>query len=391
VSDELASAKLVLPWLLGALGAPAFLVGLLVPIRESGSLLPQLVVGAAIRRFPLRKWFWVAGSVLQGLAVLLMALTAVSLEGAAAGWIIVGLLVLLSLARGMASVASKDVLGKTVSKTRRGTLMGYSAALAGIATIAVGNWARARGEDADATGFLLGMLLAAGVLWLAAAVLFSFIKEQPGATEGGGKALSVALESLGLLRADPAFRRFVFTRALFLSTALAMPFYVILARELGGGLASLGLLVIASGLAGALSAPVWGRLADRSSRQTLVLAGTLAGLVGVTVFAASALQLSWLTGEYAVTVAFLLMGVAHSGVRIGRKTYLVDMATAETRSAFVAVSNTAIGVLLLLGGAAVGLAAQLVGAAGVILVLALAALAAAGSSLRLAEVTSGSK
>lgn len=41
VADELSSARLVLPWLLGALGAPAAFTGFLVPIRESGVLLPQ--------------------------------------------------------------------------------------------------------------------------------------------------------------------------------------------------------------------------------------------------------------------------------------------------------------------------------------------------------------
>jgi hypothetical protein len=37
---------------------------------------------------------------------------------------IVGLLVLFSLTRGLCSVSAKDVLGKTVSKARRGNLMG---------------------------------------------------------------------------------------------------------------------------------------------------------------------------------------------------------------------------------------------------------------------------
>ena len=37
VADELTSAKLVLPWLLGALGAPVFLTAFLVPIREAGN------------------------------------------------------------------------------------------------------------------------------------------------------------------------------------------------------------------------------------------------------------------------------------------------------------------------------------------------------------------
>jgi hypothetical protein len=34
VADEIASAKLVIPWLFGALGVPAVFTGLLVPIRE---------------------------------------------------------------------------------------------------------------------------------------------------------------------------------------------------------------------------------------------------------------------------------------------------------------------------------------------------------------------
>lgn len=38
----------------------------------------------------------------------------------------------------MASVASKDVLGKTVPKTRRGQVNGWSASAAGLVTIGVG-------------------------------------------------------------------------------------------------------------------------------------------------------------------------------------------------------------------------------------------------------------
>ena len=50
VADEIASAKLVIPWLFGALGVPAAFTGFLVPIREAGVLLPQLAVAAAVRR-----------------------------------------------------------------------------------------------------------------------------------------------------------------------------------------------------------------------------------------------------------------------------------------------------------------------------------------------------
>ena len=98
--DALAESKVVLPWLLGAVGAPVFLVGLLVPIRESLALMPQLLVGGIIRRFPVRKGFWVASSLVEALCVMLMGLVAAAgLRGAVAGWTIVGLLAIFSVAR----------------------------------------------------------------------------------------------------------------------------------------------------------------------------------------------------------------------------------------------------------------------------------------------------
>ncbi len=140
VADEIASAKLVIPWLFGTLGVPAVFTGLLVPIREAGVLVPQLAVAAAVRSLPIRKGVWVLGAVMSAASLFAMAAAALILEGAAAGWGILIALVIFSLARGLCSVSAKDVLGKTVSKSRRGTLMGWSASIAGIATLGVGLW-----------------------------------------------------------------------------------------------------------------------------------------------------------------------------------------------------------------------------------------------------------
>src|SRR5690606_4330198 len=109
-ADGLLDPKIVLAWLIGAIGAPTFMLGLLVPIREAGALLPQLVIAAAIRSMPVRKWVWAIGSVVQGACVIGMAIAALTLEGAAAGWAILALLTVLSLARSACSIAHKDVL-----------------------------------------------------------------------------------------------------------------------------------------------------------------------------------------------------------------------------------------------------------------------------------------
>lgn len=50
LADTVASAKTTLPWLLLQIGAPAWMTGLVVPIRESGSMLLLLAIGAAVRR-----------------------------------------------------------------------------------------------------------------------------------------------------------------------------------------------------------------------------------------------------------------------------------------------------------------------------------------------------
>jgi hypothetical protein len=356
-----------------------------VPVRESGSLIPQLAIAAWVRRRPIRKWTWVLGAVLQGAAVAAIGVTALVLTGAAAGAAVLGALVVFSLARGLCSVAHKDVLGKTIPKTRRGRVSGIAAGVSGAVVLLVGlGMYVLRPGDAGAV-FYVSLLGGAAALWWLAAGIYSTMEEEPGEVDGGGNAFSAALKSLGLLGRDRDFRRFVITRSILISSALVAPYYVALAkRSSGGSTAVLGLLVVAGGLASTVSAPVWGRMADRSSRRVLLLAAALAGALGVAIFllehfAADAVP-TWL-----YPVAFLVLGVAHAGIRLGRKTYLVDMAGGNRRTDYVAVSNTVIGVILLAAG---GLTAALsfLGPPMMILLLSLAAFAGVALGRSLPEV-----
>jgi len=386
IGDELASPKLILAWLLAALGAPGFMAGLLVPIRESAALLPQLVVAGYLRKVSVRKWFWIGGSFFEGLAVLGMALTATIMDGALAGWVIVALLLLFSLSRGVRSVASKDVLGKTVSKSRRGTLMGIATAIAGLFTVGFGFYTKLFLRHSESQDFFIVILISASLLWFLAAFVFSFLSEPAGATDGGGNAGKVALQNLKILERDRPFRHFVLTRALLLSTALSAPFYVVLAKQAtGGSLSNLGLLIIAAGLSGSLSAPVWGRFADRSSRLVMVAAALIAFGLGIMVFFLGSISVPG-SSSSAFAVLFFILGVAHSGIRLGRKTYLIDMSTTENRAAYVALSNTIIGILIIAGGM-VGLLSFFTSTEWIILLLAIMAGVGAVSAWQLKEVS----
>jgi MFS family permease len=240
---------------------------------------------------------------------------------------------------------------------------------------------------ASGLGVFAGLLAGGGVLWILSALFFAVIREQPGATEGGGNALEVALKQLRLLVDDRPFQRFVLARSLLLAVALAPPFYVLIAQQQAqAGLLGLGALIVANGLATSVSAPFWGYLGDRSSRQVMALAAAGAGLLGIFTFAAVTLDWTWATGELGLAAIFLVLNVMHGGVRLGRKVYLVDMATGENRAAYVAVSNTVIGVLMLVGGL-IGLIGDWLGAPATVLLLGLLSLLAAVFIRGLPEVS----
>ena len=355
--DVLADSKVVLPWLLGAVGAPVFLVGFLVPIRESLALLPQILIGGVIRRFPVRKGFWAASSVVEGLCVVLMGVVAaLGLRGAAAGWATVGLLVVFSLARGVASIAAKDTLGKTISKGHRGRVSGYGATASGLIAVAVGLYLAWSPQDVRPDWLLYAILMAAGACWLLAAATFQRIPEYPGATEDGRGIGDLVRDQVVILFKDRELQKFLLARALMISTALTGPIYVAMAHgSVGEGLDGLGWMVIAGGLAGALSASFWGWLSDLSSRATMALAATVAGGLGLCVLAVRAFLPGLADGIAFYAVVFFMLGVAHSGVRIGRKTHVVDLAGGDRKAEYVALSNTIIGVLLIVVGGLTGL------------------------------------
>ncbi len=371
VGDLVVDAKTVLSWLLAAVGAPAVLTGLLVPIRESGSMLPQANLVPLVRRLAVRKWLWVAGALLQALATVAMALVAATLEGTAAGLGILGALAVFSLARSLSSIASKDVQGRTLPKGTRGQINGYATIGAGIAAITVGLGLRILGGGTARPATFAWLLGGAALAWVCAAAVYARVAESPGEHDPDADA-GATTAALALLRDDAPFRRFVLARTLLLVSALSPPFIVTLATEQGGaGLAGLGSFVVSSGIAALIGGRAWGRLADRSSRRVIMLAAGGSSLL-VLAFLAALLIDGAREATLLYPATYLLLALAHHGARIGRKTYVVDLAGGNKRTDYVAVSNTAIGVLLLVTGAATSALALLGPEA------ALAALAALG-------------
>ncbi len=342
VADGLIDPKLVLSWILSALGAGPFWTGLLVPVRESGALLPQLFITPHIARTMIRKWFWAGGALVQGLMAAGIALTALTLDGGQAGFVIVVLLGVLALARSVCSASYKDILGKTVGKSRRGTATGFASSVAAVGVIAFAGLLLLNVGDRFVL-VVAALGLAAG-LWIGSAAVFATLRERPSdPTDVTGQAAQFSL-----LRENPQLTRFIITRSLLVGTALAPPYLILLQPDSTFG--QLGALVLASAVASLVSSYVWGRLSDLSSRRVLQRAGLAGGVALVLVLLADLFGLSGVAGVIPVLLFGLM--IAYQGVRQGRTTHLVDMAGPDERAHFTALSNTIVGIVLLVAGAA---------------------------------------
>ncbi len=366
--DQVVKASTVLPWLFHALGVPSALVGLLVPIRESGSMLPQALITPFVLRVHRRKWVFVVGALVQAAMVAAMAVIAAFATGLVAGVLILTALAVFSLGRSLCSISSKDVLGRTVPKGTRGQINGFSMLAAGIVAITLGLLLRLIGGGDPPIWMLVVLLSGGAVAWVLAALVYSGVREpveesadavdRNGGDVGDGSSapsLSAGLKTaMTLPRDDVPFRRFVTMRSLLLVSALSPPFVITLAVSSGAGaLSGLGGFIIASGLSAVLGGPVFGRIADRASRTLMAVGAGVASLTLVVMLVVSGLpgfdgESVW--GAAVFVTTYFLLTFVHTGVRVGRKTYIVDMARGDQRTNYVAVSNSAMGIILLAAG-----------------------------------------
>lgn len=350
LAEQIISPNLTLAWIMNFLGAPAFLIGMLVPIKNAGSLLPQLAVSGRIRSLQIRKNVWAGAALFQALCMAASGTLLYSLEADYLPWILAGLLLLYSMASGVASVAYKDVSAKTVPRGERGQMLSYRSTFGGLlALVAGGLLVFILKEQADRSVYAC-MFWFAGLLWLAAALIFYQIKEEKGATKGGRTPFEEIRAGASLIKTDKGFRNFLITRSLMMAIPLLQPFYVLLIKEYDPGLSKLryvGLLIVLSGLAQVISSPFWGKLADNESRKLMRIASAL-GILGA-LYAISLLVFDGFGFDfYAVLPLFFLNGIAYSGTRLSRKTYLVDYAPKDDRPTYVSVANTFIGIYTLI-------------------------------------------
>lgn len=347
IGDQIVAPKTVLPWLFTAAGVPHVFTSMLVPARESLSMLPQAFLTPWVMTHSSRKRVWLIGSWGQCIAAALIAVCALLFDGWLLGLSVVALLAIQAIFRSMCSIAGKDVQGRTISKGRRGLITGRATALAGAFTLAIGLILMVLPDELPK--WALALLLGLGAsTWALASVVFTGI-EEPEAEVQDREHASLR-EVWKLVRGDRELQRFLIVRSLMLVTALSTPFIVVLASKQGANLTGLGAFVIASGGASLLGGRISGLWSDRSSKSTMACAAGTASVVLVLLVLSGRLMPESVNA-WVMPLGFFLVNLAHTAVRVSRKTYLVDMAEGDRRTVITGASNTVMGIVLLLVGA----------------------------------------
>lgn len=343
LGDQIVASKTVLPALFNAAGVPAFFTGLLTPIRESGSMLPQAALTPWVTTHRARKRLWMIGSTGQAISAAVIALAAFFIRGAWLGVIVLLALAALSLFRALCSIAGKDVQARTISKGQRGRVTGSATALGGGATLLAGVILFLLG---DLTISTMGIVLLVGAsTWAIATRVFSHVEEPVPEGEQEGIDKSWWSDTWKLFTDDAQFRNFVIVRALLLVSALSTAFIVLLHDDLSGVFG----FVIASGLASLIGGRVSGIFSDKSSKNTMA-AGAAASSVIILLIVASSHWASDAVNAWVMPLGFFAVNLAHTSVRVARKTYVMDMAGGDKRTQYVGAANTMMGIILLIVG-----------------------------------------
>ncbi len=325
-------------YLLMLSGGSDIAVGIALSLQAAGMMITPLIganlIGHRARVLPVG---FVTGGAMRAM-VLCIGLAGLLFEAQAALIAIMVFLALLGLFSGMQGVIFNFLMSKVIPVNKRGRLTGLRNFLAGIISAAVawvaGKWLL--GADPTAAGYSWTFVLAFVLTTIGLLCLIPVVEPEPPtrrAKQGFGQSLR---DVLPLLRADPAFTRYVSARALATTGRLAVPFYILYAgQSLGLDGSTLGVLTMAFTLSATVSNLAWGALGDRRGfRLTFLL--SIALWVAATILLMFVDHSLWLSA-----VVFATIGAAIQGFQNASANLTLEFGSRDDLPARIAIANTA--------------------------------------------------
>lgn len=336
-SEAFFHSSLVLAPFLAALGAPAFVVGLIPALRVGGWFLPQLLVASRLAHEPFKLPWYRRMSLVRVIAQIIMvaAVFVFADKPFVVMVVVLSMIAVNSIASGVSGVPFADVTAKVVPHYRLGTFWALRNAIGGMLALLSGYVLR-RVLESDLPFphdfgylFLLGSALAA-VAYLA----FSMMREPAGRPAVKQPFRHMVKRIPALLEQDVPFRRYMRVRFLALLALLAEPFYAIYALQvLDAPTSAIGLFVILATLSSITANYFFRKPANQGLNvnvfQVSVILILLAPLCAL-------LLPSW----QPFAVVFMLSSAGQAGMGIAAWNLLYAVSPEEDRPLYVGTANT---------------------------------------------------
>jgi len=359
-AERLIDPPLILTWFVSQLTSSNLLIGLVAPLGDAGWFLPQIFVSTRIQGMARKMPSYTLASAVRTVSWLSLA---------AAVWLVsdpswllgvfFGLYALARLSAGLAGLAFFDIVAKTIPARRRGSYFAWRQLLGNVLGLGASSVvALVLGHPGLAfpRGHAVLFALYTAVI-VSAMGAFMLVREPPGTPVAGiastGRQLRRARQ---VLREEAGFRRYMVVRLLLGLTGIALPFYAVYARQVLGAPASIvGLYVAARVGAQLLFNLPWGRLSDRRGNRLALQLLALGN--GLTLFSALALvslvgllqwQGSWL--PFLVLPLFFMDGAIRPAQALVGSNFLLELVPDAERPLYLGLSNTLMGVVVLLSG-----------------------------------------
>jgi MFS family permease len=344
----------VLPTFVRHFTDSSFLIGLITTIQNGGFLVPQLIVSNLIAHRARKKPIMLLAGIFYRPLLWLFALFLVLMPNAPGTQVLVVFFVmytLFNIGDSIATVPWFDIMGKSVSPSRRGRTMGIGQVIIGILAIGAGALVDHLLGDSG-PGFPLSYALCFAIAgtgamlsWASEFLLYEVI--QPVAEKR--MALGEYLPALGrVLHENGHFRLVTAARLLSGMANMALPFYIIFARDrLHFAADTIGLFITAQVVGGVLAGTVLGFLSERSGSKAVILAALAiqltAPLLALLIFATQGVLGDWATWLYALV--FIAVAIGQNSGILGFTNYVLELAPPQERVTYIGLTNTLSGVL----------------------------------------------
>ena len=332
----------VIPVLVESLTGDIKLASLAVALKLSFFILPQLLMGfytAKIKKVP--RFIGISGSIGRICTFLIPMSLLLNISPYTKVIIIYFAIISLAFGDGLTHVPWLDILGRTISPSKRGKLMGRQLLFGGLGGFIAGLLMKyiLSGTGSLESRYSLIFLIGALILSISGCLLFT-LKDIPKESSPDDIHIFKFLKQLPKYLVDNKdYKILISTQVLAAFGSLAAPLYIIFAKNRFGldtdQITTLMFVQIIGSLAAGL---IWGNLSHHKGNKLLIQAGLFANLSTITL----AIFLSYVSVSFIMPLLIIMVFIAGIllGNWLGFTGYLLDIVSDVKRPAYIALTST---------------------------------------------------